>query len=266
MLMKKECVCGQNLEFEQEDAPYINCPSCGRTVSDLFDAATAVMNPEPLPSGAVFARRSKAPPPIPRMKGLFVSVSDETKGPYSLKQIKAMYESGQLTMDTLCCHEGAERWRPLVELEREIFKSDQKAAPPPIPTRTPAARAIQFAQRQINEEKNNSKRNVWIAIVLSAGVVLFLILAAAGGGPVTDFDSKKQDAHYTAEQFIKQQIVGAKTVSDYRDSVVTSEGNTYYVAVNVDGLNAFGGPVRQALIVEMTLDGDKWRLVKIHHK
>jgi TM2 domain-containing membrane protein YozV len=147
MILKKECACGQNLEFEQEDAPYINCPSCGRLVSDLFDPATAAALPRPLTENARYAnvagnakekeanaKGPASPPPMPRAKGLFVIVGDETKGPYSLKQVKAMYESGQLTMDTQCCREGDEKWRPLVELENEIFQSDRRQTPPLIPT------------------------------------------------------------------------------------------------------------------------------------
>lgn len=155
MTMKKECVCGQHLEFEQEDAPYINCPGCGRRVSDLFDPATAKAAPEPLKKDATFARTTTAgtePPPVmqtpptPRAKGLFVIVGEETKGPYSLKQVKAMYESGQLTMDTMCCRDGDEQWRQLVELENEIFASDRQAMPPPIPRAMPANINISLPQ------------------------------------------------------------------------------------------------------------------------
>jgi hypothetical protein len=141
MIATKDCVCGQKLEFEQEDAPYINCPSCGRRVSDLFDPVTAAAAPEPLKEGAAFAnvagaKEGKTPPPLPRANGLFVIVGDETKGPYSLKQIKAMYESGQLTMDTRCCREGDENWRSLVDFENEFYQDDHKtkqATPPPMP-------------------------------------------------------------------------------------------------------------------------------------
>lgn len=131
MITTKTCDCGQKLEFESEDAPYINCPACGRSVSDLLPAAAAA-NPEPVKSAA-------QPPPLPRAKGLYVIIGQETKGPYSLKQIKAMYESGQLTMDTMCCRDGDKQWRPLVEWESEIYR-DERRAPiqqivmaPPIP-------------------------------------------------------------------------------------------------------------------------------------
>lgn len=119
--MTKTCTCGQKMEFEAEDVEFISCPHCAKKVSELFEG----------PVGT-------APPP-PRAKGLFVSVGEETKGPYSLKQVKAMYESGQLTMDTLCCHDGDKQWRPLVELEAEIYADEKKkaATPPPLPTYPP---------------------------------------------------------------------------------------------------------------------------------
>lgn len=104
ILATKTCACGQHLEFDIDRAEQLTCHSCGRPILVAM------------------------PPPI--AKGLFVSVGEETKGPYSLKQVKAMYESGQLTMSALCCREGDAAWRPLVELESEIYPEKESKPKP----------------------------------------------------------------------------------------------------------------------------------------
>lgn len=101
ILATKTCACGQHLEFDVERAEQLTCHNCGQPI---LKAAPA--------------------------KGLFVSLGEETKGPYSLTQVKAMYESGQLTMDTLCCREGDEKWRPLIELESELYRAARNREQP----------------------------------------------------------------------------------------------------------------------------------------
>lgn len=78
-----------------------------------------------------------------------------------------------------------------------------------------------------------------------------------------EVDSTKQQAHYAAEQFIRKAMPGAKTVASYRESVVEQEGSVYRVAAQVDGVNAFGGPLRKIVGVEMELSGGKWVLKRI---
>lgn len=129
MLMNKECVCGQKMEFEADDVERINCPRCGKKVSELFEGPV---------QGS--ARKEEAPA---RAKGLFLIAGDETKGPYSLKQVRAMYESGQFTMDTPCCREGDDVWRPLVDLEDEILGAEKKKPLPNIPAVAPTPINIQ---------------------------------------------------------------------------------------------------------------------------
>lgn len=94
MLTQKQCVCGRTLEFDESEISNARCRECGTMAYELNDAGAA-----------------PAQPPPPKAKGFYILVDDETKGPYSLKQITGMYESGQLTMDTLCASDGDPNWK-----------------------------------------------------------------------------------------------------------------------------------------------------------
>lgn len=133
-----------------------------------------------------------------------------------------------------------------------------------------AKEAFAIGDRAGEEAAWQRKSAIQLAVVLIVAAIgcvwMYNSMMSEARSGKLNMDSMDEDAHYTAEQFIKKQTAGAREVSSYRDSVVTHDGSTYYVACHVDGLNAFGGPVRQALIVEMKLDGGTWSLVGIHHK
>lgn len=114
---------------------------------------------------------------------------------------------------------------------------------------------------------------VIVLACIAGGIGLLFLIGAIGFGlqtPAERAQSKQrstdQDAHRTAEQFIMRQYPGAQRVSAFRDSSVEHDGTRYRVAVEVNGLNAFGGPVRNAMIVEMDTMGGSWQLVQIHQR
>jgi hypothetical protein len=149
--------------------------------------------------------------------------------------------------------------------------AERDAAEPAVAARSRPRHLSEFEMgRPARKETSLFVKVVAVCFGLMGIVLLIGAIGVAFEGPagVTRREAAGQnfDAYYTAEQFVLKQIPGARKVSEFAESVVDVEGNTYRVAMNVDGLNAFGGPVRQALIVEMTLDGGTWRLVGIHHK
>jgi len=157
--------------------------------------------------------------------------------------------------------EGISGWQRLVEIIRDVAEYRPPAPRPHTPP------------RQIQPPRKQPGPLAVGCAVIAGGIGLLLLVGAIGvalQSPQERQQSEQRnmdsDAHYTAEQFIKKQYPGAKSVSGFRDSVVEHEGNVYRVAVNVDGLNAFGGPVRNAMIVEMELNGGTWRLIQIHRK
>lgn len=78
--------------------------------------------------------------------------------------------------------------------------------------------------------------------------------------------SWEQDAHFTAEQFVRKSYPAVLKVSDFRDSIVTSEGATYLVALTVDMTGPLGGPVRKIIGVELRLAGEKWTLIAMRER
>ena len=61
----------------------------------------------------------------------WLSVGSENKGPYTLFQLKSMWNSGLITADTIYCQEGFEQWVPFASLFPETPPvAPQEAAPP----------------------------------------------------------------------------------------------------------------------------------------
>ena len=50
----------------------------------------------------------------------YVLQNDETKGPYTLGQLRSMWSSGAITGQTLYCQEGYSEWLPLRQLQAEL--------------------------------------------------------------------------------------------------------------------------------------------------
>lgn len=60
----------------------------------------------------------------------YILESNEAKGPYTLGQLRAMWNSGAVTGQTLHCQEGDAQWQPLHNMLGEL---EPPAAPPQIP-------------------------------------------------------------------------------------------------------------------------------------
>jgi len=63
--------------------------------------------------------------------GYYILQGEDTKGPYTLNQLRSMWNTGALTSETLFCQEGDSDWSKL-----ESILSDLEPTPPP-PTVTP---------------------------------------------------------------------------------------------------------------------------------
>ena len=67
--------------------------------------------------------------------GAYYIIGDagETKGPYSLGQLRHMWRDGRVSSHTLYCEEGYSEWLPLSALS-ELEDQPPSAAPPAMPT------------------------------------------------------------------------------------------------------------------------------------
>lgn len=50
----------------------------------------------------------------------YILQNEETKGPYTLGQLKAMWNSGLITSETLHSQEGYSEWLPLSSIVQEL--------------------------------------------------------------------------------------------------------------------------------------------------
>lgn len=50
----------------------------------------------------------------------YVLLGNETKGPYTLGQMRSMWLSGSFTSETQYCEEGGTEWRDLREIQRDL--------------------------------------------------------------------------------------------------------------------------------------------------
>ena len=61
--------------------------------------------------------------------GYFIHQNGETRGPYSVGQLRSMWSSGNVTGDTLYCEEGFDEW-----LHLRVLADDLESPPRPIPS------------------------------------------------------------------------------------------------------------------------------------
>lgn len=75
----------------------------------------------------------------------YIHQNGETKGPYSLGQLKAMWASGAVSLETLFCREGNSDWLPLRTIQHEL---ELLVQPPPLPPPVRPQPTIQAPPRQ----------------------------------------------------------------------------------------------------------------------
>jgi TM2 domain-containing membrane protein YozV len=67
----------------------------------------------------------------------YILEGEDTKGPFTIGQLRAMWNSGSITRKTLHCIEGDEAWRPLSDILRQLEPSPL-TAPTPVVVQQPS--------------------------------------------------------------------------------------------------------------------------------
>jgi hypothetical protein len=101
----------------------------------------------------------------------YILQNDETKGPFTIGQLRTMWNSGAITAETLYCQEGFADWLPLRAIIREI---EPPATPPPVlPTPPP-----QFYQPAPQPKKKEI--GILAACLLAfVGLMVFAVIRSA---------------------------------------------------------------------------------------
>ena len=61
----------------------------------------------------------------------WITINDEQRGPYTIGQLRSMWNSGTITAETLYWQQGFENWYPLSYIIK-LLEEQQSAAPPPL--------------------------------------------------------------------------------------------------------------------------------------
>jgi hypothetical protein len=106
----------------------------------------------------------------------WIIISDEQRGPYTLTQLRGMWNSGAITANTLYWQQGFEDWHPLAN----IIEVLEDRLPPTLP---PPSIGCVFPQQQQShpqpqlqpQPQQQTSGCTWI-IIIALGICLGLVL------------------------------------------------------------------------------------------
>ena len=110
----------------------------------------------------------------------FILQQDDAKGPYTIGQLRSMWNSGSITADTLYCQEGFDQWLPLLQLRGEL--EPVPANPPSLPASRPSAPPA-FPRVQTVEATGKGWKGAQLisALIAILAIFAFLVFPPLGG-------------------------------------------------------------------------------------
>jgi TM2 domain-containing membrane protein YozV len=66
-----------------------------------------------------------------RATGYYILEQEEAKGPFTIGQLRSMWSTGTITINTMHCQQGDEQWRPLTSI-LHLLETTPNVAPSPI--------------------------------------------------------------------------------------------------------------------------------------
>lgn len=163
-------VCEGHLQFDGQHAgERVNCPHCGMETL-LYVPQGAPKRIAGLPSAPPSSTVAEAPPVIQRTAATktppreqltrlyYYRIKDETKGPYTIEQLRGLWMNGQITADALYRSEDSSQWLPLRdslvlsagESGGQILTPVPPLIPPPLRTvHSSAPNAMNAIQKQV---------------------------------------------------------------------------------------------------------------------
>ncbi|HTJ00295.1 MAG TPA: DUF4339 domain-containing protein [Dongiaceae bacterium] len=190
----------------------------------------------------------------------YVNIAGQTKGPYTIHQLRQMWNAGTVTRQTLYSQEGMSEWLPLGHLQYHLETEPETAAP--VASGTPQTPAAPAKRKSFGLGRIVGLGCLGIFILI---LLLIFIGALAGNSGKTASDNKF-DAYYTAKtSFVPAQLKAPSTAkfADFSDCTVTVEGDVYTVSGWVDAQNSFGAMIRQNFVCKLRLDASRGKWVQI---
>jgi hypothetical protein len=81
----------------------------------------------------------------------YILEGDEIKGPYTVGQLRSMWNTGAITVNTLYAAEGYPQWLPMVNLLPQL---EPPAAPPPLLSPQQTEQSSKAGQPLVMEDRN----------------------------------------------------------------------------------------------------------------
>ena len=127
-------------------------------------------------------------------------------------------------------------------------------------TAPPAAASVQLPAAAMPSVQLEPKRKThgcaWAALIVIGFFFLLIILGSLV--PRDPGQIEASEAYVAAVDLCQQRFPGARDISSRSRSSIDGTGGGYTVILQVDGQNAFGGPVRKIVEVKLHKVGDRW--------
>ncbi|MDB2327301.1 DUF4339 domain-containing protein [bacterium] len=101
----------------------------------------------------------------------WITIGDEQRGPYTISQLRSMWQSGTITANTLYWQQGFDDWFSLSTII-DLLEPHQPAAPPALP---PEPQIIYTPAPQPQQQTSGCTWIIIIALGIVGGIVLLSI-------------------------------------------------------------------------------------------
>lgn len=174
-------------------------------------------------------------------------------GPFTTSDVWLMVNDGKVPRTVLAREfSSSGNWVPFCEL---ALGARAFAVEPPILTGPGAGQ---------NRRRSGSPSGFGMALF---AVLAFLTLILAFGrlaqAPREWPEASPRKAYRAAVEFVNSRLPGAQKFSSFDQAQISRDGSTWFVGFIVDGVNAFGGPVRRPVVVQMNCDGSEFSFVAL---
>lgn len=187
---------------------------------------------------------NRSPTQDPYQQDVWIWTDGQVGGPFPFTDVRALVVSGEAPPGLLARKENGE-WLPWPEFAEKHGPASRRTSVPAEPTP---------AQEDGVSKASDQIHTLFVVGVLGIGIIALVLLMVAVGSGTTASTSPEADrdtAYRAAVEILKAEIPGLRSISPSGESRVSQAGNIWTVDLVVDGVNAFGGPVRRSFTVRM---------------
>ncbi len=195
-----------------------------KTSGQVCSGKVPFLFPRRLSSAAFQSRQSPAMSDTNTL--YFLLKGDEQSGPFTIGQLRSMWQSGSITAQTQYWFEGAPEWRPLINILRLLEPESALTKPTTSPLQRPPSIRIVPSRRPITV----NVQDIWLknAVIILCCLAVFL---AVIGSVIWALESSKQEAAKREEELAKHE----KFIHDIKMENAAIEAKTEASRINREG-------------------------------